>query len=401
MATMVKVCFDCGQTLALDQFPVNPNAPDGHRSTCASCIQRRRTATKKACDRCGEIKPLFLFPRSNGSFDGHRRTCKACLDREREERRAERRRHTLESHQLGGCLRTLLNEVGPHLLVENVNRPGSHTSLASVLDLYARTAPDKLSLPAELVYSEHYLECLQDDLPFPPNDLVATVYLVVAQGRHPLYQVLAPAEDSTQWSGQVALPPLTLPEPEHPFLPTGGLAECRQWARSLLQSPDGWVLLALETTGLWPHYHEIVEVAAVDLAGVVLVNSLMRPTRPLPSHIRRKTGITPRALETAPTLASLYSHLLEPLLTSRKVLLFSAALDLSMLHNQLWRQCQVQWQPVAYASLQIAYQTYTRTHAPCSLERACRAQRILGTQTHRALDECIASLALLRAMAGV
>lgn len=386
--------------MSLDQFAPNPNAPDGRRSTCSNCVDRRRSATEKPCDRCGEIKPLFQFPRSNGSFDGHRHTCTDCLERERAEHRQARAQQQQAEHQLGGCLTTLLREVGPRLMAENATRPGKHAAIGEVIDVFTRTAPHKLHLRADLEYSPTYLECLRDDSLFPIGERVATIYLVDGRGRQPAYHFYAPAPDEVPGDVARTMPAFPRTEPAHPALHSATPEDCRAWASALLHNPDEWVLLSMEMTGLWAEHSDIIEIAAVDLAGKVLVNTLVRPRHPVPSLIQRKTGIRPRSVERAPDFAAVYANLLAPLLTRRKALFYNADRDLPMLQHVIWRACTVAWQPVGYASLQRTYQVYRSGPALLTLERACREQRILQTQTHRALDEGIACLALLRAMAG-
>ena len=57
--------------------------------------------------------------------------------------------------------------------------------------------------------------------------------------------------------------------------------------------------LDTETTGLNP-VDEIVEICIVDHDGTVLLNSLVRPTRPIPADVTRLHGITNQMVQGAP-----------------------------------------------------------------------------------------------------
>jgi hypothetical protein len=56
--------------------------------------------------------------------------------------------------------------------------------------------------------------------------------------------------------------------------------EAIDWARELMGRQD-WVLLNTETTGLGPD-DEVVEIAVLDPTGRALLDTLVRPPRPIP-----------------------------------------------------------------------------------------------------------------------
>lgn len=202
----MKRCPTCGEMLALEAFPPNPNGADGHHATCPACIERRRSATKKVCNRCGDMKPLADFPTNSASFDGRRNTCRACLQQGTAQRRKatsrQRQQEWRATHLLGGCLKSLRDEVDLDLALENVTRPGVKAPLLAVLDLFTRTDPAKLNLRAELVYEAFYYDALYEGFRLPPGSGIATIYLTGPKGRKPAYHVFVAASDDAAASKQ-------------------------------------------------------------------------------------------------------------------------------------------------------------------------------------------------------
>jgi DNA polymerase-3 subunit epsilon len=87
------------------------------------------------------------------------------------------------------------------------------------------------------------------------------------------------------------------------------------------------VYLDLETTGLDPAHHEILEVGILDDAGAVLLDTLVRPVRhrqwPKSQHIH---GITPAAVAEAPTHAEVRPRIIEAVAGAR-VVIYNAPFD--------------------------------------------------------------------------
>lgn len=76
--------------------------------------------------------------------------------------------------------------------------------------------------------------------------------------------------------------------------------------------PRTYVALDIETTGLEPERDGIIEIGAVKFRDQEILDtwsSLVNPQRPIPYHIQRLTGITPRETDSAPSLFSLLGPL--------------------------------------------------------------------------------------------
>jgi DNA polymerase-3 subunit epsilon len=89
------------------------------------------------------------------------------------------------------------------------------------------------------------------------------------------------------------------------------------------------LILDTETTGL-SDFDEICEIAIVDLAGQVLINSLVKPTKLIPPSSSAIHGITDELVKDAPTFGDLFPQL-DRILTDRVVLVYNAEFDESKL----------------------------------------------------------------------
>lgn len=90
------------------------------------------------------------------------------------------------------------------------------------------------------------------------------------------------------------------------------------------------LILDTETTGL-SNMDQICEIAVVDLAGAVLINSLVKPTKLIPHSTSEIHGITNEAVTESPTFRDLLPEL-DRVLRDRTVLIYNAEYD----QNMLW-----------------------------------------------------------------
>jgi DNA polymerase-3 subunit epsilon len=77
-----------------------------------------------------------------------------------------------------------------------------------------------------------------------------------------------------------------------------------QWAHELFSLPNFYIL-DTETTGL-DKQDEIVQIGIIDKHGEVVLDSLVKATKPLSSEVTRIHGISNAMLRDAPTLDELY-----------------------------------------------------------------------------------------------
>lgn len=103
-------------------------------------------------------------------------------------------------------------------------------------------------------------------------------------------------------------------------------------ARQLLATPNA-VILDTETTDLRGY---LVQIAVIDMTGVVLLDTLVNPQAPISLGAQRIHGLTVGALADAPVFAQI-ADALTTLLHGRTIVVYNAAFDREILTNEMWR----------------------------------------------------------------
>jgi DNA polymerase-3 subunit epsilon len=179
-----------------------------------------------------------------------------------------------------------------------------------------------------------------------------------------------------------------------------------QWARELLKQE--FLVLDTETTGL-EYGDEPVQIGIADKTGDVLFDSLIRPARArIGREAQRIHGITPEMVANAPTLADVALELRQ-LLTKQVVLVYNASYDRMIMEaaceaneiDDLTGYCT--WIDVMepYARFWGDWHPYRASYRWQSLTNACAQQGIPFEDSHTALGDARATLALLKALAGL
>jgi DNA polymerase-3 subunit epsilon len=173
----------------------------------------------------------------------------------------------------------------------------------------------------------------------------------------------------------------------------------RRWAESLLARSD-WAILDTETTGL-DSQAEAIQVAIVGPDGSTLLDTLVRPLRRIPYDAMAIHGITDAMVADAPAFGDVYPRLAE-LLTGKLVIAYNAAFDRRIIRqtallNRL-PDIPVRWE--------CAMEQYSRYVGQWSGRRGGytwvslpRPDALRGRK-HQAIDDCLATLQVIRRMAG-
>ena len=195
--------------------------------------------------------------------------------------------------------------------------------------------------------------------------------------------------------------------------------------QSIIEQARGWILhdslvLDCETCGLGESA-EVIEITIMTMGGVLLFNSLIQPSMPIPEEATAVHGITDEMVANAPVWPQIHEHIWK-LLKGQKVLAFSAAFDFGRLDmmaslyglespgivsrtaEKIELSNGTTWECVmrAYAKLWQEPGISSHSDEPWrwkSLTEACRAQGISVGRAHRALDDCLMTQALVNAMA--
>ena len=173
------------------------------------------------------------------------------------------------------------------------------------------------------------------------------------------------------------------------------------WARGLFRSGDEWVVVDTETTGLDPSA-EAVQIAVLTLTGEVLLDTLVRPSQPIPWGASRVHGITDAHVVAAPTYAELHRELAR-LLERRSVVAYNAAFD-----ERILRQTAARYGlPAPRSRWECAMRQYARWRNEWDERKQDYRWHKLpllaapGVRAHTASGDCRATLHVLRRMAGL
>lgn len=183
-------------------------------------------------------------------------------------------------------------------------------------------------------------------------------------------------------------------------------AAAAHWARQLLA--DAFVILDTETTGLGV-FDQVVQIAVIDQTGAALLNTLVKPTRPIPRSASAIHGITDATVANAPTFGEIYNYLLMAI-GGKRVAIYNASFDVTMLHQseQLYHlERDPSWAPIdkdgwqalaVWEDVMIPYSNYVGEWSEYHGNN--RWQKLPGGD-HSALGDARACLAVIKKIAGV
>lgn len=171
--------------------------------------------------------------------------------------------------------------------------------------------------------------------------------------------------------------------------------EAAERATRLLQ--NGCVILDLETTGFNHADVDIVEIAAINHHGEVLINTLLKPRGRIPIAASQVHGIFDEDVASAPLFSSIYPELLR-----KTANLPIVAYNYSFEEGILQTVCKRYQQPQLICHWHCAMREYTKFSGSGRYNKlidACRKEGVMVRNAHRALGDCIMTLELMRKMA--
>lgn len=167
-----------------------------------------------------------------------------------------------------------------------------------------------------------------------------------------------------------------------------------QWARSLVSAPLEWLILDVQTTGICSDA-EVIEIAVVTPDGGTLLNTFIKPSRPIPPSAIRIHNITNEMVANAPEANSLLTPL-EEILFGMLVVAYGADFDRAKTNN-MFRQAGVT--PPQRIEWQCAMVWHARFYAEWSEFHSDYLWQPLLGGVHRARENCLATLRLIQGMA--
>jgi DNA polymerase III subunit epsilon len=190
----------------------------------------------------------------------------------------------------------------------------------------------------------------------------------------------------------------------HPQRHAARLQELRAsvtlWARTLLDAPQGFIVLDTETTGVMRQDY-VIEIAAVHSSGEVLFEQLIKPPVPIPPFVSRIHGITDATVRHAPSYDQIHQRLQEAVFYGVPVLAYNAPFDRRMLEQTAAHyELRINRLKTLMACAMRQYRNYAAHTRGHSLAAACQREGVPQRGAHRALADALMTLDLIYAMGG-
>ncbi len=166
------------------------------------------------------------------------------------------------------------------------------------------------------------------------------------------------------------------------------------WARNLLQSTD-WVILDTETTGTSDR-DEIVQVAILSYDGKALLDTLVRPTQPIPMEATAIHGLTNEDVANAPVFPEVYAKI-EELVHGKTIVIYNAQFDVRLIRQSLAKHNLLPTE-LDLGSVDCAMLMYSAWVGELWPYAGYKWQK-LESADHTALGDCRATLDLIKKMA--
>jgi len=168
---------------------------------------------------------------------------------------------------------------------------------------------------------------------------------------------------------------------------------------SLIQFPDNYVIIDIETTGFSPRNCEIIEIGAVkavDNKIVSVFQMLIKPRNPISSYITNLTGITNHMLADAHPIAEVLDSFIafigDNVLIGHKV-----NADVNFLYDH----CKIHIGHDLtndFIDIRELFRERQRTVLNHKLTSLCEKCAIQNTNAHRALSDCLVSNNLFQSL---
>lgn len=172
------------------------------------------------------------------------------------------------------------------------------------------------------------------------------------------------------------------------------------WARKILKEP--FVVLDTETTGI--HDAEPCSIAVVSSSGRVLLDCLLKPSKPISSVAYDIHGISNEDVKDLPSFKD-YRNIIYNLTREKILLGYNVAFDI----NAINESCRLQSVPalkfaancamIAYAEFAGEWNDYHRNYKWHKLSEAAEFFGIDTSTAHGAVADCLMTLEVVRCMA--
>jgi len=156
-----------------------------------------------------------------------------------------------------------------------------------------------------------------------------------------------------------------------------------------------WVVLDTETTGTSP-FDEIVQIGIVAWNGRVLLDALVKPTKPIPPSATAIHRISDADVLRAPSFPDVFGRV-QRILSGKKIVIYNAGFDTRLIRQSLAKHGLLPYgldhEKVECAML--AYSAWVGERWPYG---GYKWQKLVSGD-HTAVGDCLATLVLIKKMA--
>lgn len=183
-----------------------------------------------------------------------------------------------------------------------------------------------------------------------------------------------------------------------------GKVNATRWAKHFFK--ENYLIVDTETTGPGDD-DEIVEISIINAMGTVIMDSLVKPSRPIPDEVIAIHGITNDMVDGAPAWHEVANDV-RRLLTNSNVTAWNRAFDIRLINqtNRIAQMPLIRTADIDYDCAMLTYADFFAESGKCggrkwqSLSNAARQQGVtIQGQPHRALTDCFTTLAVIEKMA--
>ncbi|AVJ18298.1 MULTISPECIES: 3'-5' exonuclease [Serratia] len=177
------------------------------------------------------------------------------------------------------------------------------------------------------------------------------------------------------------------------------------------QSAKHWLdknflILDTETTGLGDDA-EIVEISIIDCAGNVLVDTLVKPSKPIPVEATKIHGITNEMVASAHSWPFVFVHQVAHIIAGREIVIYNADYDIRLIKQSCEITNMIGAINIPSHCAMLAYAEFYGQKGNRGgykwqkLTNAAAQQGVIIEGTpHRALSDCLTTLGVIKTMAG-
>lgn len=169
--------------------------------------------------------------------------------------------------------------------------------------------------------------------------------------------------------------------------------DASQWAQNIFASPEAYVILDTETTGL--RNAQPIEIAITDIEGNALLNCRCKPAIPIEPGATKIHGIRYEDVADSPGF-DLVWPLLSKICRDKTILIYNSRYDMGVLRNA----CQSSGIPaIADFANECVMIQYAKWFGDWNEKRRSYKWQKLEGGDHSALGDCRATLEVIREMA--